>query len=179
MRQVLVERGLWRDRLVMKCGPGSRSKRQDGTGRSEPAAKCRSGETDCCAKRILDLQPDFMEQKSLVQEVIEAAGHLCIFLPKFHCELNFIEFFWGAVKRYLREHCSYNFEALKESMPKALASVSVETIRKWEHRMKRWMEAYRSGLYVKKAQIQVKAFSSRRYTSHRRVPEQVAAHFDA
>ena len=33
------------------------------------------------------------EQKSSVQEVIEAAGHLCIFLPKFHCELNFIEFF--------------------------------------------------------------------------------------
>ena len=32
--------------------------------------------------------------KSLVQEVIEAAGHICIFLPKFHCELNFIEFFW-------------------------------------------------------------------------------------
>jgi hypothetical protein len=29
----------------------------------------------------------------LVQEVIEAAGHLCLFLPKFHCELNYIEFF--------------------------------------------------------------------------------------
>jgi hypothetical protein len=39
------------------------------------------------------LQPDFQQQKSLVQEVIEAAGHLCILLPKFHCELNFIEFF--------------------------------------------------------------------------------------
>ena len=101
MRQVLVERGLWRDRLVIKCRPGSRFKRQDGTGRSELAAKCRSRETDCCANRILDLQPDFMEQKLLVQEVIEAAGHLCTFLPKFHCELNFIEFFWGAVKRYL------------------------------------------------------------------------------
>jgi hypothetical protein len=31
---------------------------------------------------------------------------------------------------------------------------------------------------VKQAQIQVKAFSSRWYTSHRRVPERVAAHFD-
>jgi hypothetical protein len=29
----------------------------------------------------------------LVQEVIEAAGHLCLFLSKFHCELNYIEFF--------------------------------------------------------------------------------------
>jgi hypothetical protein len=44
--------------------------------------------------------------------------------------------------------------------------------------MKRWMEAYRDGLDAKKAQIQVKAFSSRRYASHRRVPEQVAAQFD-
>lgn len=60
--------------------------------------KCQTGATDCCAKQILDSQPNFMEQKSLVQKVIENAGHLCIFLPKFHCELNFIEFFWGAVK---------------------------------------------------------------------------------
>ena len=44
-------------------------------------------------------QPDVLEQKSLVQEVIENAGHLCILLPKFHCELNFIEFFWGTVKK--------------------------------------------------------------------------------
>ena len=37
---------------------------------------------DCCAWRLLSQQPDFLEQKSSVQEVIEAAGHLCIFLPK-------------------------------------------------------------------------------------------------
>ncbi|KAF8228642.1 hypothetical protein L208DRAFT_1290586 [Tricholoma matsutake] len=121
----------------------------------------------------------FQEQKSLVQEVIEAAGHLCIFLPKFHCELNFIEFFWGAVKRYLRENCDYSFTTLQENMPNALASVSVETIRKWEHRMKRWMEAYGDGLGAKDAQIQVKKFSSKRYTSHRRIPERVAAALDA
>jgi hypothetical protein len=179
MRQVLVERGHWRDKLVMKCGSRSKNLKQDnGSVAAEPAAKCRSGATDCCAKCILDLQTDFLEQKSLIQEVIEKAGHLCIFLPKFHCELNFIEFFWGAVKRYLREHCNYTFETLKENMPKALASVSVETIRKWEHRMKRWMEAYRGGLDAKQAQFQVKTFSSRCYRSHRRVPEQVAAHFD-
>ena len=163
---------------MMKCGSqqGSALKKQDKG--SEPLAKCQSGSTDCCAKRILDLQPDFAEQKSLIQEVIENAGHLCIFLPKFHCELNFIEFFWGAVKRYLREHCNYTFEGLKTNMPEALASVSVATIRKWEHRMRRWMEAYRGGLDAKQAQFQVKSYSSRCYTSHRRVPEQVAAHFD-
>jgi hypothetical protein len=59
-----------------------------------------------------------------------------------------------------------------------LASVSVETIRKWEHRMKRWMEAYQGGLGAKQAQMQVKSFSSWHYTSHRRVPECIAALFD-
>lgn len=84
---------------------------------------------------FISLQPDFQEQKSLVQETIEAAGHLCIFLPKFHCELNFIEFFWGAVKKYLREHCNYTYDGLRANIPKALASVQLSTIRKWEHHM--------------------------------------------
>lgn len=116
------------------------------------------GALACCNKRILELQPDFQEQKSLVQEVIEAAGHLCIFLPKFHCELNFIEFFWGAVKKYLRDRCDYTFDTLKENMPLALASVQLQTIRKWELRTHRWIEAYRSGLSTKDAQLRVKQF---------------------
>jgi len=36
----------------------------------------------CCAKRILKLQ----QPESLVQEVIEKAVHVCIVLPKSHCE---------------------------------------------------------------------------------------------
>ena len=47
--------------------------------------------TDCCMRRILSLQEDFISQKSLLQEEIEKRGHKCIFYPKYHCELNFIE----------------------------------------------------------------------------------------
>jgi len=49
----------------------------------------------------------------------------------------------------------------------------------WEHRMVRWMHAYRSGLGAKEAQTHVKDFSSRKYASHRRVPECLACQFDA
>jgi hypothetical protein len=126
IKAILTERGLFQPGLRGKCQSGS---------------KC-DGE-NCCNKHILECQPDFCEQKSLVQEVIEAAGHLCIFLPKFHCESNFIEFFWGAMKKYLRDNCDYTFATLKENMPKALASVQRSTIRLWEHRMYRWTEAYR------------------------------------
>jgi len=38
----------------------------------------------------LELQEYFREQRSVVQEVIEAAGHLYLFLPKFHYELNYM-----------------------------------------------------------------------------------------
>ena len=124
------------------------------------------------------MQPDFQEQRSLVQEVIEAAGHLCIFLPKFHCELNFIEYFWGAVKKYLRDHCDYTFPTLRENLPKALESVAVETIRKWEHRMWRWLDAYDGGMGAREAQLHVQKFSSRKYKSHRRVPEGLGAQLD-
>ncbi len=57
MQHVLQERGLWRSGLLMKCKDG-----------------CEDSSSDCCAKRILELQRDFLEQKSLVEEVIEEAG---------------------------------------------------------------------------------------------------------
>lgn len=163
MKEVLIERGLWRPRLTMQC---KNSKNPDGS-----AKKCAPDSTTCCARRILEHQPDFATQKPLVQEIIEDASHICIFLPKFHCELNFIEYFWGAVKRYLREHCDYTFEGLKANMEVALASVPVTLIRKWENRTKRWMEAYRKGMGTRDAQMEVKKFSSVQYKSHRRAPE--------
>ena len=91
-----------------------------------------------------------------MQEVIEAAGHLCILLPKFHCELNFIEFYWGAIKKYLCENCDYTFDTLKEKMPKALKSMWLQTIWRWEHRMYLWMDAYRGGMGTTDGQKQVK-----------------------
>ncbi|KAF9456185.1 hypothetical protein BDZ94DRAFT_1144265, partial [Collybia nuda] len=87
--------------------------------------------------------------------------------------------FWGEVKKYLRDNCDYTFPTLQANLPIALASVRLSTIRKWEHRMIRWMDAYRSGLGAKEAQNQVRAFSSKKYKSHRRIPETLARQFDS
>ncbi|KAI6146346.1 hypothetical protein BKA82DRAFT_13154 [Pisolithus tinctorius] len=65
------------------------------------------------------------------------------------------------MKQYLCSHCDYTFTSLQKNMPQALASVDVHTIQKWEHQMKQWMEAYRTGLGAWDAQFQVQAFSSR------------------
>jgi hypothetical protein len=39
----------------------------------------------------------------LLQEIIEAKGHKVVFYPKFHCELNYIEMYWGAAKRSIAD----------------------------------------------------------------------------
>jgi hypothetical protein len=33
-----------------------------------------------------------------IQSIIEDAGHVCLFLPWFHCKLNAIEMLWGYAK---------------------------------------------------------------------------------
>ena len=54
--------------------------------------------TDCCMQKMLANQQDFKDEKPLIQIILEAAGHKCWFLPKFHCELNPIEMYWGWTK---------------------------------------------------------------------------------
>jgi len=67
----------------------------------------------------------------MIQEVIEARGHIAIFYPKFHCEMNFIEYYWGSAKRYARDNCGYSLEALRKVIPEALMSVPAERIWKF------------------------------------------------
>jgi hypothetical protein len=33
---------------------------------------------------------------------VTSHGHICDFYPKYHCELNFIEQYWGAAKLWYR-----------------------------------------------------------------------------
>jgi len=61
----------------------------------------------CCMRKMLANQQDFKDEKPYVQLIIEAAGHKCWFLPKFHCELNPIEMYWGWVKTRGYHHATY------------------------------------------------------------------------
>ncbi|KAG2070569.1 hypothetical protein BDR04DRAFT_1018399, partial [Suillus decipiens] len=59
------------------------------------------------------------------------------------------------------------FEMLKANMPKAFESVQVKTIRLWEYCMHRWIEAYRSGLPMREAQLRVQLQRSGRLAQSR------------
>ncbi|KIJ30855.1 hypothetical protein M422DRAFT_186615, partial [Sphaerobolus stellatus SS14] len=57
-----------------------------------------SASTTCCLRKSLECQQDFGDEKPLLQQIIENAGHKCYFIPKFHCELNPIEMYWRCIK---------------------------------------------------------------------------------
>ena len=74
LEHVLTERGFDVRKMRAKCAP-----------------VCPYDNTDCCMARLLSKQDDFANQESMLETLIKKAGHECIFLPKFHCELNPIE----------------------------------------------------------------------------------------
>jgi hypothetical protein len=72
---------------------------------------------------LLQQQPDFQEQKALLQEIIDEAVHLMLFYPKYHCELNWIERYLSVTKPVTRAEYSYSFKPLREHLDKFLGSI--------------------------------------------------------
>lgn len=102
IKRVLEERGLWPEEGLPRLCKG------DG---------CRDSNPRCCAVRVLEAQPDFQDQKSLLQEITEEEGMIFEMYPKFHCECNWIERVWAEMKRITREEYDYSFASLKERVP--------------------------------------------------------------
>jgi hypothetical protein len=94
--------------------------------------KCAKGATSCCCRRVLYNQPDFVNVKSNLEIICEARGFQVIFLPKFHCEMNFIEQCWGYAKRVYRQFPVTSKESdLEYNVLEALESVPLESMRRW------------------------------------------------
>ena len=116
----------------------------------------------------MSLQPDFCEQKSILEEAVIEEKHIFERYPKFHCECNFIERYWSFAKQETRRICSYNFADLLIQVPEVLFSVPVTTIRKFARKSWRYMDAYNKGLEGRTAEWAVN-----KYKSHRRLPENI------
>ena len=84
----------------------------------------------CCCRRLLYNEPDFITVVSLLEQECGDNGFQVIFLPKFHCELNFIEQCWVYAKRKYREYPASTSEAIMETyVIESLESVKVEMMR--------------------------------------------------
>jgi hypothetical protein len=94
--------------------------------------KCELGRTDCCCRRLLFCQSDFTLQKSHLEEYVTSRGHICDFYPKFHCELNFIEQYWGVAKfRYRSSQRTCDMEAMERNVIECLDDVPLLQIRRF------------------------------------------------
>jgi len=151
LQQTLEERGFNVMGMRTKCSP-----------------VCPWENDKCCMARLLSKQDDFVNQVSMLETLIKEAGHECIFLPKFHCELNPIEMvsliitliyftlksplqYWGWVKYRYRQVQKKTFEDAKNAALAALDSCPVDVIRKFINRSWRFMDAYRIPLSGKAA----------------------------
>ena len=152
----LQERELWRQRLRVQCRKPDETKNK----------QCLNGGT-CCARALIAKEPDFMAQKSRLEEEVEEKGHLVHFFPKYHFELNFIEYYWGAAKQYALRRYGYNIRTLRKMVPVCLNSVKPILIWKFWARTERMMRAYREGYAYGTADF--KEMVTKTYRSHRRV----------
>ncbi|TFY52342.1 hypothetical protein EVG20_g10593 [Dentipellis fragilis] len=121
--------------------------------------------SDCCMRRILSLQADFQSQQSLIEIILEEAGDQCHFLPKFHPEINPIEYYWGWVKRYYRERTNGNFQRAKKLLLESLDACPLITTRRFFRRVERYMSVYSLGATGIAAEYAVKKYKSHRGVS--------------
>jgi transposase len=138
--------------------------------------------SDCCMRRLLLLQSDFAREKSqlelvslnlfnhsdiyvLNKQLIEAEpGMVCHFLPKFHPEMNPIEYFWAWVKRWFRERSNGTWQKAKDLVSEGLRLCPLPTIRRFYRRADCYASVYHLG-----ATGPITEFAVKRCRSHRGV----------
>jgi len=175
LQQTLKERGFNVAGLRAKCSP-----------------ICPIENEGCCMAHLLSQQDDFQHQMSLLEQTITARGHLCVFLPKFHCELNPIEMvhifsyhaqriliskitqYWGWCKGRYREVYKVKFKDAKKTALEYLNTCPVKVIQRFFNRSWRFMDAYWHGLTGKAAE-----WAIQKQRSHRRVGPQAMMSVDA
>ena len=143
---------LWIDGMILDC------------------ENCKLGQvTDdyvCCARRALGDCPDFQVDQCWLQETINKAGHMMIFLPKFQCELNYTEMIWGYAKTRLRRTCGYSFGDLQKQLPQLLSDgIPLSFFKKAQRHCFRYMDAYRVGLTG-----ELLEYAATKYRGHRMIP---------
>ena len=146
---------------------------------------------------MLSAQNDFAGECSALQHAVEervrirssfgdynSLSHKCLFLPKFHCELNWIERMWGASKAYCRSHCMYSLQGLRDTVPISLSQdisllptelqndpeLPVSPLflqRRWARISRQYMQQYRKGKDAGEAIRIVTGQRSKAHARHR------------
>ena len=115
--QVLWERGLYTEHMCLK-------------GRKDSDGKLRE---ETSGEKVMSSQADFQWEPCALSEYVREQGAFCLFTPKFHPELNFIERAWGRAKWFHRLFCDYTFPGLKSRIGIALGIVPMSGEQRRRH----------------------------------------------
>ena len=113
-------------------------------------------------RKLIKSYPDFQQQKTILEDRVERRGHICLFYPKFHCELSPIERVWCQSKQYTRAHADGTITCLRDIVPEGLDSVTVDQIKKYFRTCRDYERAYREGVTGREVEERVKVFKSHR-----------------
>lgn len=126
MKQVLSERGLWQNGLLLIC-------------------ENKKNKTLSWMVNVILKQPTVVPHEFFHCSLISRNRNLLFKKPLrqqdifvFSPEISlWVEPHWVLLgkKKYLWDHCDYTYDRLRVNIPKALASVQLSTIQKWEHCM--------------------------------------------
>ncbi|TFK17908.1 hypothetical protein FA15DRAFT_604234, partial [Coprinopsis marcescibilis] len=98
-------------------------------------------------------------------------SHLCLFLPKFHCEPNPIEM----VPKYrYRQLDKPSFDAAKQAAVQCLNGYPTDVVRRFINRSWCFTEAYTIGVTGKAA-----AWAVRKYKGHRTISQRALVSIEA
>ena len=99
-------------------------------------------------RELISTHPDFRDEQPEIVKFLRRSGFGCIFLPKFHCEINPIEKCWVQAKCYTRAHTNYMIQQLKITVPQGLDSITIDNIRNYFRKARNYMFAYLEGMLV-------------------------------
>jgi hypothetical protein len=135
-------------------------------------------------REILEKYDDFSKDDFWLDRIFAArpVGHVCIFAPKCHPELQGpIEMCWARVKYYCARHSNHTLLGLQNAIPGAFSAdnISLDLVQKWFRKGRDYMTVYKQGATgqsADKAQKTVK--SHRRALSIRGVEPRVRIDVD-
>jgi hypothetical protein len=117
---------------------------------------------------------DFKNELGWLERVVTERGHDILYLPKFHCELNYIESVWAYVKSYCRRNCVFSFPRLKADLPHVLLSIPIACFKRFERHCLRFMSGYRQH----NLHGPLLDYIMKKYSSHRKVPALLTSEVD-
>jgi hypothetical protein len=93
-------------------------------------------------------EPDFKGEENMVQALIRKRGQLALFLPKFHCDLNWAENHWGKSKTCVRSRIDGTWMSMCQAIWVSFghANISIELARKFARKIREIICMYDCGI---------------------------------